>query len=952
MPREPLTSTRHSSIPTSRTKNNYSHTRHHTMNPDRRDYGVGHTSSGIAGTGVGAGAIAEAKNDMDPNVNTRNTGQGMMGHETMGHNTMGHNTMGHNTMGHNNMGHNAMGHGTMDNTMGTNTIGHTSSGLAGTGIGAGAMAKIKNALDPNVNTDSTGHHQTGHRHDHTMGHSTMGTNTVGTNAMGHTSSGLAGTGVGAGAMASAKNAMDPNVNTHSSGHHHTGHHHDHSMGHNTMSHGHHTSTSLAGTGVGASTMAGMKDTMDPNVHSRHTNVSGGTHTSGPHTSTGMAGTGVGAGLAADAKNKMDPAVDSRPTGDKIAGSPPRTHAAVPRSPTSPTGAASASGHSGIKDPEHAEAALAMLESGDAPFSAAMGRDPITGAKLPKGSTLAKVADAVAGDGDVNAAAAHARTSLDRSSMSDTMSPTTAATLDAGSVAAERRHVGDSADVRALGDKMEAARLDDRDTNRHHVGRDAAVVGGAAALGAGAMHHHNKNERAGDHTAGPHTSTGLAGTGLGASTAADMKNKMDPRVDATTGHTTSGMLGSDRHTMTGDNREHHYGRDAALVGGAAAVGAGAMHHHNKNERAGDHTAGPHTSTGLAGTGLGASTAADVKNKMDPRVDASTGHSTSGTLGSDRHTMTGDHHGHHVERDAAMAGGAGALAAGAMHHHDKREREMEHAAAPLSTGARADVTTSMTPSDAAYRRDHDRLDHSGRDAAVGGGAAALTAGALHHHDRNRLVDDSMRNDSMTAVAGSPAGEHTNPMGSNLTSSNPMASNVHTGDHTAGPHTSTGIAGTGLGASTAADMKNTMDPKVDSTTGHATRERGLDTGAFGMMANKEQPADPNRIPPHTSTGLFGTGVGAEAIAKVKNALDPKVDMSLSPDNTNDATMRNRGPGHIAMPADNDAHPNLFAKADESRVVDNTRMPGAYTDRVNEASKNSANVVVTPVEEHSRIF
>ncbi|KAK6610916.1 cell surface protein [Botrytis cinerea] len=136
---------------------------------------------------------------------------------------------------------------------------------------------------------------------------------------------------------------------------------------------------------------------------------------------------------------------------------------------------------------------------------------------------------------------------------------------------------------------------------HHYGRDAAVAGavGGAAYEANKHHHNSANT-----TAGPHSS--------------NLENKVDPRVDSDL---------SKQH-------DHHYGRDAALAGGAGTAAYGAdKHHHNT----GNATAGPHSS--------------NLENKVDPRVD------------SDR-----SKEGHHYGRDAALAGGAAGTAYEANKHHN--------------------------------------------------------------------------------------------------------------------------------------------------------------------------------------------------------------------------------------------------------------------------------------------
>ena len=106
-------------------------------------------------------------------------------------------------------------------------------------------------------------------------------------------------------------------------------------------------------------------------------------------------------------------------------------------------------------------------------------------------------------------------------------------------------------------------------SKHHYGRDAALAGGAGAAGAGAYElgkGHNDTGPA-SKTIGPHDS--------------NLANVMDPRVrpDA------DKLLKSGQSNVANEPaKEHHYGRDATVAGGAGAAGLGAYEatkHHNEN-----------------------------------------------------------------------------------------------------------------------------------------------------------------------------------------------------------------------------------------------------------------------------------------------------------------------------------------------------------------------------------
>ncbi|KAM3069563.1 hypothetical protein ACMFMF_008779 [Clarireedia jacksonii] len=224
---------------------------------------------------------------------------------------------------------------------------------------------------------------------------------------------------------------------------------------------------------------------------------------------------------------------------------------------------------------------------------------------------------------------------------------------------------------------------------HHYGRDAAVAGGLGAAGAaayGAGHHDNTT------TAGPHSS--------------NLANKADPRVD----------------NDLSRNQDHHYGRDAALAGGAGAAGLGAHQaghstHHDPNTLSsgttgyGNTTAGPHSS--------------NLANKADPRVDSDNSHAQS----------------HHYGRDAAVAGGVGAAGYEAnkhLGHNNPNTTHTTHDPTTTTTTTTSGPHSSNLANKADPRVDsdnsHSQSHHLGRDAAVAGGVGAAGYEANKHlgHD----------------------------------------------------------------------------------------------------------------------------------------------------------------------------------------------------------------------------
>jgi hypothetical protein len=176
----------------------------------------------------------------------------------------------------------------------------------------------------------------------------------------------------------------------------------------------------------------------------------------------------------------------------------------------------------------------------------------------------------------------------------------------GAVAAERHH-----------HNKEHNGLNSTRSNEHHLGRDAAVgTAGVGALGAERHHHNNEhnglgNTRSNEHHLGRDAAIGTAGVGALAAERHHHNNKENhsrdlsghglrhaPANDAAAragegvhgyGSNTRDARGNnydsvlanqDRQSLTPDN-SHHYGRDAALAGGAAGAGGLAAHEYERS-----------------------------------------------------------------------------------------------------------------------------------------------------------------------------------------------------------------------------------------------------------------------------------------------------------------------------------------------------------------------------------
>jgi len=242
------------------------------------------------------------------------------------------------------------------------------------------------------------------------------------------------------------------------------------------------------------------------------------------------------------------------------------------------------------------------------------------------------------------------------------------------------------------------RVDSDRSKDHHYGRDAAVAGGVGAAGYEANKHlgHNDSTTHSNTTAGPHSS--------------NLANKADPRVD------------SDR------SQDHHYGRDAALTGGAGGAAYEANKHlgHNNNTHT---THGPTTTTSGPHD-------SNLANKADPRVD------------SDRSKD------HHYGRDAALAGGAGGAAYEANKHlgHNNNTHTTNAPTTTTTANTTAGPHDSNLANKADPRVDSDRSKdhHYGRDAALAGGAA-YEANKHLGHNNNTHTTHGPTNTTTSTTAG---------------------------------------------------------------------------------------------------------------------------------------------------------------------------------------------------------
>jgi len=219
---------------------------------------------------------------------------------------------------------------------------------------------------------------------------------------------------------------------------------------------------------------------------------------------------------------------------------------------------------------------------------------------------------------------------------------------------------------------------------------------------------------------------------------NIANIFDPRAkpepEKMKGHTTTGPHKSDTlnrldpkadsKAQSGD--QHHYGRDAALAGGAGGVGLGAYeaekrHHNQPSGNAG----APYMNEPEYSNPYSAS-------KLDPRVDH-----LSRAKGVQDNTHPSEHH---YGRDAALAGGLGAGAYEADKHH-RDHKAAQPAVTQSMGGQQVEPTTRSAPGvhDTTSPAEH----HYGRDAALAGGAGGAGLGAYEvaqKYDTHRSTQPS--------------------------------------------------------------------------------------------------------------------------------------------------------------------------------------------------------------------
>jgi hypothetical protein len=271
------------------------------------------------------------------------------------------------------------------------------------------------------------------------------------------------------------------------------------------------------------------------------------------------------------------------------------------------------------------------------------------------------------------------------------------------------------DPRALGSqaKLEEQRFDPqaRSEPAHHGLSSAAPVGAASST----HHHHEDKVGSEKSTPGPHKSSLL--------------NKLDPRVKSDSSKTSESATASNQN-----GPEHHYGRDAALVGGGAATAAGVQHELHRDGITGTReqpltaASAPHSST---------TTSAPLSDTTS-NVPDHTSHGTPLSSSTDATPHPASNKKYEPYQGPMTTSGSpfyGTAGAPAPVVDDKSSSSHMPASATSTSGPTSHAQEPHT-STIPVTQQQDPQHHYGRDAGLAG-AGLATAGGLAYagqHDDN--------------------------------------------------------------------------------------------------------------------------------------------------------------------------------------------------------------------------
>ncbi|KAF2845944.1 hypothetical protein T440DRAFT_252540 [Plenodomus tracheiphilus IPT5] len=352
----------------------------------------------------------------------------------------------------------------------------------------------------------------------------------------------------------------------------------------------------------------------------------------------------------------------------------------------------------------------------------------------------------------------------------------------------------------------------RSSEEHHHGRDAALAGGlgagAAGLGAHAIHHSQAASDVGSskplyEETSPYSSKMLDPRVSGAP-APLPEQRFDPHAKTQVSAPHTSQTSGPADISSGSGSQHHLGRDAGIVGGAAVGGAALHHSLQRNDTPG---------SGTGSGGLPETSHSSVFQPSAPHQSSNIAAPlASSTTAAPRRPSSGDD---------KFYGTAGAPAPIADHTAQHQQ--------PSSSLGQAPTSTSTI--DAGKDADH----HYGRNAGFAGAGAVGAAGvyaATRDDDTERGLGSTTTSSSNTGLASSrvpvsatgaetgPASKTIGPHSSNIANvldprvkPDPALQKSH---ETTGPHQS--------------DTFNRLDPKAGDKTAQQSHHYGRDAALVG--------------------------------------------------------------------------------------------------------------------------
>ncbi|KAH6644483.1 hypothetical protein C7974DRAFT_21759 [Boeremia exigua] len=332
-------------------------------------------------------------------------------------------------------------------------------------------------------------------------------------------------------------------------------------------------------------------------------------------------------------------------------------------------------------------------------------------------------------------------------------PASGATTTGPSTSHDLRHTG----------SLEDPTPRSADGSDHHLGRNAAIAGGVGAAGLGAAAHH-KHETPASGTGNlydeknPYSSKALDPRVTGGESRLN-EQRFDPSAASAT--PTSQSLSSSSGPVPppkSEEREHHYGRDAAIGGGALGAGvlagsalSGDRHHDPTLQDSSSLPTTRHT-TGTTNPSTVGTTSAS--HQLPSSSTGTSAYQPTGSYGESQPQSQ-----HHYGRDAGLAGAGAATAGGLAYAGSRNQPAGQHTVGPTAEDPAsktigphksniANIVDPRVQPDPAKQKDHtttgphqsdtlNRLDpkvddkagqhHYGRDAAVAGGTGAAGYGA---------------------------------------------------------------------------------------------------------------------------------------------------------------------------------------------------------------------------------